>query len=226
MSQTTRSSAARHARTRSDRTSVNATNNSPRRRVLLTRSVQKNLSEPRPPGKVSTGRMACDLCAPHASPPHSRWRRSRYLPCIAPSLPTTHQCVELRAGAEDFPLIPGCGPSRLAAGPTRLPLQTPCARNAHGVVGCSAFLAARVFLTHAAAKEQVMSFIGASRNKARSCPNRLPLPPSPGRSLSHHVQPPCFLTPVFCGSPRCSHSCRFRSPPCGAASRRGLFLGL
>ena len=113
---------------------MSATNNSPQRRVLLTRSVQKDLSEPRPPGKVSTGRMACDLCAPHASPSHSRRRRSRYLPCIAPSLPTTYPCAEQRAGAEDFPLIPGCGPSRLAAGPTRLPLLTPCARNAHGGV--------------------------------------------------------------------------------------------
>ena len=117
VSQTTRSSAARHARTRSDRTSVNATNNSPRRRVLLTRSVQKNLSEPRPPGKVSTGRMACDLCAPRASPSHLRWRRSRYLPCIAPSLPTTHQCVELRAGAEDFLLIPDVDQADLRPGP-------------------------------------------------------------------------------------------------------------
>ena len=134
VSQTTRSSAARHARTRSDRTSVNATNNSPRRGVLLTRSVQKDLSEPRPPGKVSTGRMACDLCAPHASPSPMRRRRSRYLPRIAPSLPITHPCAELRAGAEDFPSIPGCGPSRLAAGPTRLPVLTPCARNAHGGV--------------------------------------------------------------------------------------------
>ena len=68
VSQTTQNSAARHARTRSGRTSVSATNNRPRRRVLLTRSVQKDLGEPRPPGKVSTGRMACDLCAPHASP--------------------------------------------------------------------------------------------------------------------------------------------------------------
>lgn len=43
MSQTTQISAARHARTRSDRrTSVDATNSSPRRRVLLTRSVQKD----------------------------------------------------------------------------------------------------------------------------------------------------------------------------------------
>ena len=35
-----------------------------------------------------------------------RRRRSRYLPCIAPPLPITHPCVELRAGVEDFPLIP------------------------------------------------------------------------------------------------------------------------
>ena len=55
MSQTTQKSAARRARARSDRTLVNATNNSPRRGVLLTRSVQKDLSELRPPGKVSTG---------------------------------------------------------------------------------------------------------------------------------------------------------------------------
>lgn len=67
MSKANQESAARHARTRSDRTSVDATNNSIRRRVLLTRSVQKDLREPRPPGKVSAGRMACDLCAPHAS---------------------------------------------------------------------------------------------------------------------------------------------------------------
>ena len=44
-----------------------------------------------------------DLCAPRTP---MRRRRSRYLPCIAPPLPTTHPCVELRAGAEDFPLTP------------------------------------------------------------------------------------------------------------------------
>lgn len=203
---------------------MNATNNSPRRWVLLTRSVQKDLSEPRPPGKVSTGRMACDLCAPHASPPPMRRRRSRYLPRIALPLPSTHSRVELRAGAEDFPLIPGCGPSRLAAGPTRLPLLTPCARNDHGVVGCSAFLAARVSLTHAAAKEQVMSFIGASRHKARSCPNRPSLPPSPRRLFHHHVRPLYFLTPASCDNHRCSYLCRSRNPPCGDASGRGHFL--
>ena len=111
---------------------------------------------------------------------------------------------------------------RLAAEPNRLPLLTPCARNAHGVVECSAFLAARVSLTHAAAKEQVMSFIGASRHKARSCPNRLPRPPSPRRLLFHLVPPLYFLKPASCDNHRCSHSCRSRSRPCGDASTHGL----
>ena len=98
MSQTTQKSAARHARTRSDRTSVSATNNSPRRRVLLTRSVQKDLSEPRPPGKVSTGRIECDLCAPHASPSPSDGVAVDT--CLASLRPCQARTRELNCGLE------------------------------------------------------------------------------------------------------------------------------